>query len=151
MKGWMPMFINPKKVAFETKDDIIDYVSGGFLPPRQSHFDKVINKVRNPNDSLDPTLECKRGREVVIDDTVIPEGDREVLADVLTRVYGNRIEKRDIILTVAGIGMIAAVIYSLFTSGEKESATQPDYLESSIWDLPKGEYVDKNGNKLTVF
>lgn len=114
------MFVDPKRVAFETKEDIIDYVSGGILPPRESHFNKVMEKLKNPQDSTDPTLKCKRGKEVIIDDTVVPEKDREVLANAMARVYGNRVEKRDTVLTVAGAGIVATLLYALFGKGDKD-------------------------------
>jgi hypothetical protein len=143
------MLIDPKNVVFETKDDVIDYVSKGIFPPREEHFNQVMNKVRTPDEKNDPTLMCKKGREVVIDNTVIPESDREVLGDVLTRVYGNRVEKRDTILTLAGLGIAGVLLYGLF--GPEKNDREIIVDATLTGELEKGEYVDKCGNTITIF
>ena len=144
------MLIDPKRVVFETKDDVIDYVSKGIFPPTEAHFKQVMDKVRTPDEKNDPNLICKKGREVVIDNTVIPESDREVLEDVLTRVYGNRVEKRDTMLTLVGLGIVATVAYKLFSS--KNDEEDIDYFDALFLERKeKGTYADKCGNTITIF
>lgn len=143
------MFIDPKKVVFETKDDVIDYVSKGFFPPRESHFNELMNKVRNPDEKNDIALACKKGKEVVIDNTIIPEADRKVLEEVLSKVYENRVETRDTVLTLAGIGVAATVLYNFFSSKNDEEV---DYFDALFLERKeKGTYTDKSGNTITIW
>ena len=89
------MLIDPTKVVFETKDDIVDYVSKGLFPPTQSQFDQVMHKVKNPDESTDCSLGFRKGKEVIITNEVMSDEEKQILADVLTRVYGNRVQNRN--------------------------------------------------------
>lgn len=134
------MFIDPKKIAFETREDIVDYVSRGFLPPPKSHFDQVMDKVRNPDEN-DETISAKKGKEVVIPKTIIKE-DAAILENILTRVYKNRIRNRNI--TLAGLGTLATgVIIGMIKCGIN-NRDRSDLIEEEY------DYVDEKGHKVKV-
>ena len=130
------MLVDPKRVVFETKEDIVDYVTKGFFPPMESNFNEVMNKVRNPDNASDPNLVCKRGKEVIIDNSVVSDEDRQILDEVLTKVYENRVRNRNITLATIIGGIMVAGIFSLFSSDDK---------------CRKETYIDEFGNTITKF
>ena len=99
------MFIDPKRVMFESQKDVIDYVSGGILPPSKSQFEEMINRVRNPLDSTKDTTSLV-GNDVIITDKVVPDDEKEMLDKVLRRVYENRVKRRNAYIL---IGVLAGV------------------------------------------
>lgn len=93
---------NPKRIVFESEEDVIDYVSRG-LPPTKKNFDQFITAVKSPADEL-----SVKGDGVSIPRSIFIECDNATMDIALRRVYANRIHNRNILLTTAGI--IAGVI-----------------------------------------
>ena len=104
------MFMDPKKILFESARDVVDYVSGGIIPPSRANFDQVMIKVRMP-DGNHEDISNKIGKEVVIQEDVIPEGDRVVLDKVMRRVYENRIKNRNITIGMIGTILLGGIIF----------------------------------------
>ena len=104
------MVVQPERIAFTEQDDIIDYVTKG-LPPTKKNFEKVISKVKNPDNSGDFYYRNapKAGVEVVINDYVVPYDQRDQLDHTLKRVYKNRIQNRNTILIVGGLAVLGAI------------------------------------------
>lgn len=104
------MVVQPERIAFTEQDDIIDYVTKG-LPPTKKNFEKVISKVKNPDNSGDFYYRNapKAGVEVVINDYVVPYDQRDQLDHTLKRVYKNRIRNRNTALIVGGLVVIGAI------------------------------------------
>ena len=104
------MVVQPERIAFTEQDDIIDYVTKG-LPPTKKNFEKVISKVKNPDNSGDFYYRNapKAGVEVVINDYVVPYDQRDQLDHTLKRVYKNRIRNRNTILIVGGLAVLGAL------------------------------------------
>lgn len=109
------MLIDPKNIVFETRDDVIDFVTKGFIPPKKSNFEKVMNKVKNPDDEA--TFNSNKGKEVTILDSAMNEEERKLLEEMMNRVYGNRVSNRNKLftgisfMTAGSIG--AALLYRL--------------------------------------
>jgi CRISPR/Cas system CMR-associated protein Cmr3 (group 5 of RAMP superfamily) len=98
------MIIDPKFVRFESKDDLIDYVSKGIFPPPKSNFDAVMQKINNP-DEVDDTFNAKKGHEVIVPNFIFKnDQDRTSLKTTLGRVYKNRKKNQNKIL--AGIAIV---------------------------------------------
>lgn len=104
------MITNPRKLEFENRDDIIDYVSKGFVP-RKKHFYDVMDKVAYPNStSTYARYSPKAGIEVVVTDSIIPEEERLIYDYILTRVYENRRKRqKKKIAAYIGIGVLALI------------------------------------------
>jgi len=101
------MLIDPKYKVYDSKEDIIDYVTRGFLPPRQAYFDALIEKVRTPDQDVIENDE-RQGKEVLISERIINCGGAKTTADVLERVYENR--KRNFIKGSIGLGIIGTLL-----------------------------------------
>jgi len=127
------MMVLPKKVVFHNYKDIVDYVSKG-LPPTKENFNQLMNQVRNP--STPEQVSNLKGKEVVIADTVIPsENARALTADILERVYENRISNRNKILIIGGIllAVTGAGIYGYcYYKDKKEEPTSFDKWEPVV-------------------
>lgn len=112
------MLIDPQYVVFETKEDIVDYITKGILPPKRSHFNKVITKIKCPDNHV--YVELNKGKEVVIEDSVILESERELMEDVMKRVYENRVTNRNILLgSLGAIGSVFGLLIYLLNSKKK--------------------------------
>ena len=130
------MLIDPKKVQFETQNDVIDYITKGFLPPRKEHFDKVIDKVRTP-DNVDYAYQ-QRGKEVVISENVISENDRKLIDSILTKVYENRIRNRNKLLI--GIGSAFALMTGLSIRNKRKAQRElENWKKGQNPEIIKGE------------
>ena len=105
------MLIDPKKVQFESKNDVIDYVTRGFIPPRREHFKQVMDKVKNPDPAGSNQSE-KWGNEVTISEEKISEKEREELGDILPKVYENRVRNRTKFLIGSGVALLSAIAFS---------------------------------------
>lgn len=101
------MLIDPKKLVFETRADIIDYVSRGFVPHRK-YFNAVMSKVANPDASF--TIPDKITKEVVIPEGIIPDEEKEMFDRVMRRIYDNRARNRDVALSC---GMFALLLWRI--------------------------------------
>lgn len=113
------MLVNPKYVEFESMQDIVDYVSRGFMPPSKKNFHQVIEKVNLP-DSVD-SIENKIGNEVVISEELIDDENRDCLAIALQRVYTNRVRNRNIAIgTIVGTTGLILLAMLIGGSSKKE-------------------------------
>lgn len=107
------MLTNPKRIKFETTDDIVDYVSKG-LPPKKKNYNQIIFRLDSPITAED----LKNNRSIVGNETVITEDvvstwvtqdDTDELTDIidiLNRVYANK--RKDTIKSII-IGAVVAV------------------------------------------
>lgn len=95
----------PETITFGSIQDIVDYVTKG-LPPSKQNFDKMIFKVRNPDDD-DTMIDNDGEPQVVIRERSLMQYDNDQLADVLERVYRNNVRNRN--LTI-GIGTIVTAV-----------------------------------------
>lgn len=104
------MIINPAKIEFESRDDIIDYISKG-LPPSRKNFYEVMDKVEYPNSSSTyARLAPRAGEEVIIVERLIPEDERRTYEYILSRVYHNRVVRRNKrIAAYIAIGALALI------------------------------------------
>lgn len=101
------MLIDPKKIKFETSDDVVDYVTRGFLPPLEKNFELVMKRTSNLNIGGEP------GKDVIILDSVFNRNDlggyedimmaRKITENVLRRVHKNRVRNRNRFLVAGGI------------------------------------------------
>lgn len=111
------MYINPSKLVFEDKNDIVDYVSKG-LPPKKKDLEKVIDAIHGrPVD--DPANEI-----VINPDLFIIEPDE--FEDVIRRIYENNCRKRNYMIAaacIAGVILIGAKI----AKHAKEKKEQDDF------------------------
>ena len=104
------MFVDPKLIMFESQKDIVDFVSGGILPPSKSQFNDLMYRVNNP---ISSELSITPGEDVVITESMVPIDEREVLDRVLRRVYANRVKRRN------GFIIFSALALSLYFSRKK--------------------------------
>jgi len=131
------MLVNPKKVVFEKTNDIVDYVTQGFLPPPERYFHQVIRKLRNPdlNDS-------RRGQEAIILDDVVPEEERATIDVILTRVHRNRIRNRNRFLI--GLGTVAtALMVNSSMKKKKKARLEEKFIkefEDELYDDEEEDY-----------
>lgn len=70
------MVTNPNNLVFETREDVIDFITFGIVPNREN-AQRVIAGIRDDT-AINPAVQIN----------FIPE-DRKELADVLERVYEN--------------------------------------------------------------
>ena len=105
------MLIDPKYVKFEKKDDVVDYISKGFLPPRKKYYDQLVAKIQNPDMDIvdnDP----RRGKELLMPADVMTDEEMSIL----DKVYKNR--KKNLIK--GGIGLGIATLLLGFASYKKK-------------------------------
>ena len=119
------MLAEPSMIAFQTRLDIVDYVSRGLIP-LDPHVGMVITKVRNPDTR--ESIPDKVGREVVIsEDLFSSEREAEILAEVLERVHENRKRNRKITLGTIGVIGAACLIGSVFSSSNEKKKQEESY------------------------
>jgi len=131
------MLVEPKRVVFKERSDIVDYITMGFLPPPEEYFHQVMRKVRNP-DPDDESSRKKVGKEVVITEDVIHEEDRDTVESVMKRVYYNRMRNCNKFLV--GLGAVALVLTGQAArrkkknkKREKEMMNYITYLEEEVY------------------
>lgn len=112
--------IDPKKVVFETEEDVVDYVSRG-LPPTKKKYKEFINRVSSPLSDLDMDDSEIVGDTVIIRESLFLNCDKDTLQRSLERVYANRIRNRNIILTLAAVTAGAILFGSIKSSRSKDS------------------------------
>ena len=132
------MLVDPKKVCFESQDDVVDYVTKGFLPPLRKHFDQVMEKVDSPN----PVgYEGRRGEEVLISETAIPEIDRKTLRKVMDKVYRNRVMNQN--KAIIGFGSFLMLLGGMSIRRRKKREAQLEELKRQAkHEVIKGEHGD---------
>lgn len=99
------MLIKPESVKFESLNDIIDYV-GLNLPPSKENYDKVVHKVVNPDEN---NIEDSND-DVIIHKNIFDREDNETVANVLDRVYENRIKNRNNLAILSGIAFVTGAL-----------------------------------------
>ena len=82
------MFVCPSKILFENQTDIIDYVSQG-IPPTRNDFVIALKKVRD------------------IDNIFGSPVEKDIVCNVLSRVYENRRSRWIKGATTLAIGVLA--------------------------------------------
>ena len=114
-KGRSFMLVNPKRVKFSSKRDVLDYVTKGFFPPRKVHFNRVLDKLRTPDQDNEETR-AKLGREVVILNNIMSEEDRNSLKSVIEDIYANRVRNRNILFGTIGVVGLLKILSSIVSS-----------------------------------
>ena len=99
------MLVKPENVKFESLNDIIDYVGVNF-PPTKDNYDKVVHKIIDPDEN---SVEDSNDK-VVINKKVFERADNETVADVLDRVYENRVKNRNRLLLLSGAALAGALL-----------------------------------------
>ena len=113
-KGCKVMIIKADNIAFENKNDIIDYVSKGFVPTRKN-FENVMHKVHCPdNDNV------KTPGNIYVHENLFMDCDKEELEEVLRRVYNNRVRNRNFMLTTIGLVTLGLFIKGRFDKDDEE-------------------------------
>jgi len=115
----MIMTNNPRGTKFDTKEDIINYVTKTLLPPPKEYFNELIEKVRIPDARDDDNLSKKIGKEVVIKDDVMTEEERKMMEQTLTTVYQNRVKNRNKLLIVGGQLILTSIILGVLFSRKR--------------------------------
>lgn len=133
------MIINPARIEFENSDDIIDYVSKGF-PPSKKHFYELMDKVEYPDSISDyARYSPKAGKQVIVTERIIPEEERATYEYILSRVYHNRVKRRNKRIAlgiVIGLGLIIG-------GGRKKSSDHDSVSEGyDFCDCPDVEDID---------
>ncbi len=95
---------NPSKIKFEAKADLIDYVSKGGIP-NKTYFESFIKGVQYP------MPEGINDDDVKVSDNIIDTNERPIIADVLTKVYKNRVgNRRKAIIGIATVAIIGSLV-----------------------------------------
>lgn len=131
--------IDPKKVVFETEEDVVDYVSRG-LPPTKKKYKEFINRVSSPLSDLDMDDSEIVGDTVIIRESLFLNCDKDTLQRSLERVYANRIRNRNIILTLAAVTAGAILFGSIKSSRCKDSDT--DKKENTSMDMSPDRFPE---------
>ena len=104
------MLISPELIKFENANDIIDYVGYG-IPPIKSNYDKVVDKILDP----DPNDTIDSNDKITIPNRIFNNVDTETFLNTLDRVYDNRIKNRNNMLIATGISVLVGGLIALFT------------------------------------
>lgn len=131
--------IDPKKVVFETEEDVVDYVSRG-LPPSKKKYKEFINRVSSPLNDLDMDDSEIVGDTVIIRESLFLDCDKDTLQRSLERVYANRIRNRNIILTLAAVTAGAILFGSIKSSRCKDS--DEDKKENTSMDMSPDRFPE---------
>lgn len=95
---------NPSNIEFETKTDLIDYVTKGGIP-RKTYFENFIKGVKYP------MPEGINDFDVKVPDEIISADERPIVADILTKVYKNRVgNRRKVIIGITTIAIIGSLV-----------------------------------------
>ena len=94
------MLTNPKMIKFESRRDVVDYVTRGLLPPLRKDFNKVMAKLANPDDLID--IQSKMGKEVVIPCDIVDKKTQQAMKELMEEVYENRVKNRNKLFMVIG-------------------------------------------------
>lgn len=115
------MITDPKKISFESKDDVIDYVTKG-LPPSKKHYDHVMKELE--------------------DSDLCEDDDFPTLQRALNRVYNNRRTERNIVFV--GLGLIAAGITAgcVISSKKDEDKFHPLQISDNLDVSDNVEVID---------
>lgn len=116
------MIIDPSKIAFESSKDVVDYITLG-IPPTRKQFDKLMYAVRHPEDTdvYTPAI----GEVVIYKQDIANWSDsvyvQNAVAEVLERVYRDRIVMRNVAIAV-GAAVVVGGIIAVVNSGKSDSA-----------------------------
>jgi hypothetical protein len=111
------MYVDPKRIKFESTNDLVDYASKGFIPKKE-YWHKFIEKVRTPDIPL--SIQQKAGKEVIVSENLFNEekNGKQVLEETLDRVYQNRVENRNKLLKMIGV-IFVLFLMIIFVKGKK--------------------------------
>ena len=116
------ILVQPEHVIFNSRQDIVDYVSKG-LPPTKNNFIRLQQALYSPidfNGKEHPP--CEYGKDVIINKKVIDNIDIDEFNSILTRVYQNNVRNRNILI---GLGITAATIMfimNIFDNGSNSKS-----------------------------
>lgn len=103
--------INPKRIKFENRNDVIDYVARG-LPPTKKQYAAFAAAMQNPVAVIDPE---SKGVQI---GTTIVSGPEDDINEILDRVYADRIHNRNI--AIGTIGGVLVVTGALLFKGHSD-------------------------------
>ena len=109
------MLINPEKLVFENPYDVINYVSKGMVPTKKN-FDKVISKVRFPDND-----DSNHNEKPYIPNRLFIDCDTETMYMALNQVYKNRVRNRNI-----SVGLLAILAAGLLIGGARSKSKSDD-------------------------
>lgn len=81
--------------SFESKNDIVDFISGGWIPPSEAEVAKLLQEVGEP--------EIGGGDKAQL----VPDAEKDQFIRVMNRVHKNRIKNRN------GFFSLAALLFLL--------------------------------------
>lgn len=117
------MLYDPKLKVFENPNDVVDYVTRGFLPPKQKYYDALMNKVKNPDIIMDN--DPKAGKEVLV-----PKFENaELIAEILDMVYKNR--RRNLIKGLVGGTLFGLGCLALGIANDRKNKARIKGLENA--------------------
>lgn len=108
------LLTKPDSIKFESKTDIVDYVTKG-LPPTKKNFNTLMASVHVPTANANETKEGN----VFIDENMFINCDQETFEEVMNRVYENRIRNRNISIGV-GAGVIVLALLGVHKHNKNE-------------------------------
>lgn len=88
-------FMDPQNILFESDLDVIDYISGGLLPPGQRKFDQLMEAIYNQGNP-----------DAKVDIQVAHINDPDLLIQYATRVYENRKKNMRTIAIIGGVAIV---------------------------------------------
>lgn len=110
------MLLDPSKIVFESKEDVIDYITKG-LPPTRDNFEKVMAAMNNP------VHDCytRNPGEVIIKESAVNCSEKEIITvnEICRQVYNNRRRNRNIAIGI-GIGVTAAVVIGYVSANSSD-------------------------------
>lgn len=99
--GSLEMMTDITKIQFESKGDIVDYVTRGPLPPKEEDFELLIDAIAHYDDDNEIMNEEKK---VHIVDGVFPKSDEiQIFIYFLKRAYENRKRNRNCAFVFFGL------------------------------------------------
>lgn len=148
------MLVQPGRVQFASKEDIINYVSKGLFPPSKKHFNALMNKVKNVNvDDVadDPMMPVHLKMELTRE-------ERHLLDVILTKIYANRVRNRNIFIigSLTFTIIVSALIFFIIKNRCKEIVHRCESRDMGDFTLitPEGLWDDMANAedfKVTIF
>jgi hypothetical protein len=111
------MFIKPKRIKFENRNDIIDYVAKGVIPSKEN-YNNLSDGIRNPFKAQEE-LDDAKGYQPVIEDYALEGISREDMSDIIYQIYKDRVNNRNNIIKIASTAAAVSVFAAI--SAKKKS------------------------------
>jgi len=122
------MIVKPEQIAFESRNDIVDYVSKGIVPSRKN-FEKVKFAINYPT----PEGATPEAGQINIPKNLFIDCDNKTMVEILDRVYKNRVKQRNI--TLATIGIICAALLLKGSSNKNKVEELDDCSTCPLIDI----------------